>query len=92
MKNVNSSKAKVTVNVENTYNGEQLYIICKNNEILSEGKVMGKGQIVFETPITDKECGFTILLPNAISPKQNEGSQDERVLAIALSSILIEPK
>lgn len=92
VKNVNSSKAKVTVNVENTYNGEQLYIICKNNEILSEGKVMGKGQIVFETPITDKECGFTILLPNAISPKQNEGSQDERVLAIALSSILIEPK
>lgn len=88
---VKGNTAKVTFDILRTYNGVQNYIVLQNNTIIDQGEVNGESNISFNAMVEDNKCTFKVMLPNAISPKENEGSPDERVLSLALRSISIEP-
>ncbi len=87
--NMPSGDYNVQIKLHDTYNGLQNYYITQKDEILTNGSVEGESLIDFNIKV-ENDCEFVVHLPDAISPAENEGTSDTRILALSLEMITIE--
>lgn len=81
----------ITVNYYSVYGGSQTIIIDNNGEKIYEGVVTEAGSISAPIELSETdELNITIELPDSVQPKDVSDSQDERDIALALTTIDIE--
>ncbi len=81
----------ITVNYYSVYGGSQTIIIDNNGEKIYEGIVTEAGSISAPIELSETdELNITIELPDSVQPKDVSDSQDERDIALALTTIELE--
>ena len=74
------------IDVADTFNGSQTIQIYQDDELVYEGKIEGESQITI--PLNDSDTlNLRMELPDAVSPAEQGGSGDDRVLALQLTRI-----
>ena len=82
---------RATMEVAHVFNGSQQVKVIVNDTLVCETKITEAGNMVFvfEYP-KDGVVDMSFVLSDAVSPKELGMSEDERKLAVALKSIVIE--
>lgn len=88
-----ANKMKCIIELANVFNGIQSVEILVNGINVFSNDVKVGENIEFEIGQINKgELNITMLLPNAISPKNLGQSEDPRILALAIQSLQIIPE
>ena len=88
-KEKNTTKYKMNILLDSIYTEKQDIVITCNNIAIYKNTIDNKIKNIV-LPVSTDENGYLnlrILLPDAISPKSRNGSEDNRILAIALKNI-----
>ena len=70
--------------MEDIYNDSQRYEVFQNGTMISNGTVTEGGLISFTVSAENCFCKFEVRLPDAVSPYETDGTEDERLLALLL--------
>jgi len=82
----------LTINYNDAFNGKQEMLAYVNGELAKVATISGPGRFeIFLTPDADGMCKVVLKFPDAVSPKSIGSSEDGRVLALGIGSIVIEP-
>ena len=91
--NCSGDRYYIHISVSGLVNDKQQVILFCNEEEIYNELLFGGSEIIAPFTITDDGfTGFSLLLPDAISPKELGTGEDIRNLALALTSITIEEK
>lgn len=88
-----AQKGYVKFDLANVFGGAQKIIICDNNGNVVFNEIVTSESldaISFTIDCSNGDCTFTILLPDAHSPKSVGYSEDTRLLGIALERMTIK--
>lgn len=75
---------RAEISVEDIYNDSQRYEVFQNGTMISNGTVTEGGLISFTVSAENCFCKFEVRLPDAVSPYETDGTEDERLLALLL--------
>lgn len=81
--------AQIYIVEKGTYNGDQRYTIISNHEYIKSSITGGAEIIKLDIPLIDGNLSFDMLLPDAVSPREMEGSEDNRELSLRFSKIYV---
>lgn len=79
----------VMFDLEGTYNGKQGIEIYQGERMIYDGVAEGKQKFSFELHPQNRDGGFKVRFPDAVSPLEIGEGQDARKLAVALRSITV---
>lgn len=85
-----SEIVKVRLHIQETYNGQQSFVVYQNGQMTGTCSVPGNSVAEFEAVVSDGHCAFELLFPEAISPHSLDAANpDENKLSLLLRTITV---